>query len=149
MERYESLMSYINRYGVADDSAVEVRAAGAFNTSVQYSDAIDLRLSPGGLAVWVVITDITGITQVDVYAVTSDQPSGGLAFDAFVKSDDNIADGLFTAKTYMMRLTTTDSTLAVGVNGPFRLPQVAGAIKIAVVANSNTGSYSLSAQRFA
>lgn len=129
-----------------DAASTEVKASGAFATSYAYSSAVDMR-DFSGVAVWVIITSTTSLTEVDIVSEWTDDGSTITADGtSLAKADDSISTGTFEANAYTAKLTGTN--LAVGKH-LFYFPKRGGSLRIGAKANSATGAFSIRTQRLA
>jgi len=130
-----------------DPSSSECKASGAFSASFAAGNAVDMRFHTE-LVFWLVVTNLGTNTQADLVVECSDDGST-IGFDAAnrVKSDDNILNGVFTAKDYTAQITTADGTLKVGACGPFRFPKMSGSMRPLIKGTAADGAYSIRYQR--
>lgn len=131
-----------------DRSSFEVKKSNAFAATWDWGDAVDIRDHRDGATAWLMITDITGVSEVEIGVDTSDDGvTIPFSETALVRSDDSITDGTFKGFHYIGKFTVADGTLVVGPLS-FRVPRWSGKFKVGVKADAADGAYSVRVQRF-
>jgi len=134
---------------VSDVASAVIKASTGFTAAIVWSSAIDVREHPGGVGVWLAITNLGTQSAVTVYFRWSDDGATVTPDDNTVqRSDDPITDGVFVAYPYTPKLTTASGTLAANVYH-FWVPRQGGVLYVGIKGTAADGAYNMRAQRYA